>query len=110
MRTLAPGKAVRTRRLSGWHQSTQAETKAATGLQARRMEDARAAAGICIPGRPWGISLVGRKQSANGFSSGGEKPFVSESKVDSGRVTIVRRRSPEVLRNYGGMELSAGLL
>lgn len=89
----------------------QAATKAATGLQARRMDNACAPVGICIPGRRrMGISLVGSKRASNEFSSGEEKSFGSESRVDSRRVLTCRQAHPRGFRDDGGMELSAWLL
>ncbi len=89
----------------------EATTKAATGLQARRMDKPHAAAGICIPGRRrLRISLVGSKRASNEFSSGEEESFGSESRVDSRRVLSCWQAHPRGFRYDGGMELSAWLL
>ena len=61
----------------------EATTKAATGLQARRMDKPHAAAGICIPGSPRSAFLGWKQCESNEFSSGEEKSFGSESRVNS---------------------------
>ena len=66
----------------------EATTKAATGLQARRMDKLHAAAGICIPGSSRSAFLGWKQCESNEFSSGEEKSFGSESRVNSQRVFI----------------------
>ena len=87
-----------------------ATTKAATGLQARRMDKLRAAAGICISGSPRSAFLGWKQCESNEFSSGEEKSFGSESRVNSRGVFHARRRSPRGFQYDGGMELTAWLL
>jgi hypothetical protein len=69
-----------------------------------------AGAGICIPGVSLWHFLGWKQCELNEFSSGEEKSFGSESRVDSRRVTIMRRRSFRGFRYDGGMELRAVLL
>jgi hypothetical protein len=88
----------------------EATTKAATGLQARRMDKLRAAAGICIPGSPRTAFLGWKQCESNEFSSGEEESFGSESRVNSRRVCNARRHSPRGFQYDGGMELTAWLL
>ena len=88
----------------------EATTKAATGLQARRMDKLHAAAGICFPGSPRSAFLGWKQCESNEFSSGEEKSFGSESRVNSRGVFNARRRSPRGFQYDGGMELTAWLL
>jgi hypothetical protein len=56
-------------------------------------------------------SFLGWKHcESNEFFSGEEKSFGSESRVNTTRVLTRLKCSPRGFRNYGGMELRAGLL